>query len=559
MNATKIEPVTIGPTWHRGADGKFVLPEKTLGWQQLGWIADYLEQPDGPDAGEPFKLTDEQARWLLWWSAVDELGEFAWRYAMLRRLKGWGKDPMGSVHCAIEFVGPCRFGGWGDDGQPIGVPNPAAWIQTAAVSREQTRNTMTLFPGLFSKRAVDEFGIDIGKEIIYADAGRRRIEAVTSSPRSLEGGRATFVLKNETHHWRAANEGHEMAAVIARNVAKSRDGAARVMAISNAHAPGEDSDAEHDYEAWKLIEQGQSPVTDMLYDSLEAPENVDIQDDEQVLAAIEGCRGDSHWVSPSRLLKEIRDPRTPPATGRRFYLNQVKADEDKPYDVKLWDELARPGYMPEKGALITLGFDGSLSRDHTALIGTEVFTGFQWVIGYWEPRPNADGDPEIPFAEVDETVDYAFAQWNVWRIYADPHKWGNRIDAWAGKYTKDRVTKWDTTKYHAMAVATAEYRTAQTARMLSHDGDPRFRACIENAVKLMLNIRDDDGELMYITQKERMDSPLRIDAEKAGSISWKARNDAIASGAKPRSSAVAPSYSDPARTTEMAGVRGKEF
>ena len=161
-------------------------------------------------------------------------------------MKGWGKDPLGAVLAAIELVGPCRFSGrWDANAEPIGQPHSAAWVQTAAVAKDQTRNTMTLFPALFSQRAIGEYGIDLGKEIVYARGGRCRIEAVTSSPRALEGGRATFVLKNETQHW-LNNEGHAMAEVIARNAAKSRDGSARVLAITNAHRLGEDSDAERE-------------------------------------------------------------------------------------------------------------------------------------------------------------------------------------------------------------------------------------------------------------------------------------------------------------------------
>ena len=107
----------------------------------------------------------------------------------------------------------------------------AAWVQVAAVSRDQTRNTMTLFPGMISEKAKDEYGIDLGKEIIYAEKGRKRIEAVTSAPRSLEGTRPTFALKNESHHWLANNDGHAMAEVMTRNAAKSRDGSSRVLAI----------------------------------------------------------------------------------------------------------------------------------------------------------------------------------------------------------------------------------------------------------------------------------------------------------------------------------------
>lgn len=500
----------------------------TLGWEILGWTADYAEQPDGPNAGAPWHCTREQTRFILNWYAIDAQGRFIYRYGMLRRMKGWGKDPLGALLCFVEFVGPCRFAGWNDDGTPKAIPHSAAWVQTAAVSKEQTRNTMTLFPGMISKKAIEEYGIDLGKEIIYADRGRRRIEAVTSSPRALEGGRATFILKNETHHWLAPNEGHEMSAVIARNAAKSRDASSRVLAISNAHAPGEDSDAEHDYEAWRKIDQGLSKATGLLYDCLEAPDT-DLANDESLRAGIIAARGDSEWLDVDRLMAEIRDPRTTPAMARRFYLNQIVAEEDKPFDVKRFQTLRRH-YLPPDDSLIVLGFDGSLTRDHTALIATDLLSAHQWVAGYWEPRPMGD-EVRIPFLEVDQTVDALFERYQVWRLNADPYKWGQLIDAWAGRYGEDRIVKWNTTNYRKMAVSLQNYAVAISTGGLTHDGDPRLVAAIGNSHKRMLTMRDDDGEYLWIIQKERQDSPLKIDAAVAASLSWEAYMAATAAGA----------------------------
>lgn len=76
-----VGPVRIGPAG---------LPARTLGWEVLSWTADYLRQPDGDDAGGPWRYTDEQAVFVLWWYAVDEHGRFVYRRGMLRRLKGWG-------------------------------------------------------------------------------------------------------------------------------------------------------------------------------------------------------------------------------------------------------------------------------------------------------------------------------------------------------------------------------------------------------------------------------------------------------------------------------------
>jgi hypothetical protein len=95
------------------------------------------------------------------------------------------------------MLGPVRVGTGTATARSAAVE--AAWVQTA-VSKEQTKNTMRLIPGLVTAEA---------KEVRYAGrqgAGlrlgdERFMQAVTSSPATLEGARSTFVLMNETHHW----------------------------------------------------------------------------------------------------------------------------------------------------------------------------------------------------------------------------------------------------------------------------------------------------------------------------------------------------------------------
>ena len=113
---------------------------------------------------------------------------------------GESRDPLLAVICLIELCGPSRFSHWDEDGRPVGKPHPAPWVQVAAVSREQTKNTMRMFPHIISDKMKAEYGLDIGIEFIRTAGGKGNLEAVTSNPRSLEGGRVTFCLCNETHH-----------------------------------------------------------------------------------------------------------------------------------------------------------------------------------------------------------------------------------------------------------------------------------------------------------------------------------------------------------------------
>ena len=79
------QPVCIGPTWQKDEQGNWLLPEFTLGWQAAKWVGENLLN----DEGEPFRLTAEQTRFLVWWYAVDERGKFTYRQGVLQRIKGW--------------------------------------------------------------------------------------------------------------------------------------------------------------------------------------------------------------------------------------------------------------------------------------------------------------------------------------------------------------------------------------------------------------------------------------------------------------------------------------
>lgn len=187
-----VTPIAIGPTWQRDAGGAWILPEHTLGWEIAGWCAEYLRSPDGGR----WKFTNEQLRFVLWWYAVDETGDWVYRSGVLQRCKGWGKDPLLAVLALVEFVGPCRFSHW-KNGQPVAKPEENPWVSLMAVSAEQNKNILRALPGLITEKLKKDYGIKPGIELWRALGGRAHLESVTSNYRSAEGNRTTFTVLNE--------------------------------------------------------------------------------------------------------------------------------------------------------------------------------------------------------------------------------------------------------------------------------------------------------------------------------------------------------------------------
>jgi hypothetical protein len=196
------EPVRIGPTWQW--DNGWVLPAATLGWDRLAWCGYWLTGR----GRRPWRFTPEQARFVLWYDAVDEAGDHLYHSAMLQRLKGWGKDPLAATVSASSLHADIVFDHWDGD-VPVGHDEPDAWTQVVAVSQDQTKNTMKLFPGLVSLEAQRYYGIQIGKLNVWSDGDRRQVEAVTSSVMAIEGGRPKQIIRNETQNWDSSNGGRD--------------------------------------------------------------------------------------------------------------------------------------------------------------------------------------------------------------------------------------------------------------------------------------------------------------------------------------------------------------
>lgn len=497
-------------------------------------VADFIEAkcviPDRDQAGEPFILTDEQCRFLLWYyrlrpGAVFDQEREAWRQpfffnrgGQLVRPQKWGKGPFaGAIVCA-EAEGPVVFDGWDANGQPVGRPWSTPLIQITALSEDQTGNVWSALQPMIELGDIAADIPDTGLTRINL-AGGGKIEPVTSNAKSRLGQRTTFLVQDQTESWTQWNKGRQLADNQRRNIAGM---GGRWLSTPNAWDPSEDSvaqwTAEHEHEG-------------VYHDDVAPAESLSIRNKRERRKALQQVYGDAYWVDLDRVDAEIEAllPRDP-GQAERWFLNRKNASEGLAFDGERWDEL-ESSQTPEDGALVVIGVDGARFEDDLAMVATEVETGYQWPLGIWHRPELAEPDYEHPFDEVDGAMSDAFARFDVWRVYVDPQRIGTLLERWQGRWGEKRVMPWFTNRPKPIAFAVRNFTDAISAGDLSHDGDPDFARHIKQAVRMKLNVYDEDHRQMHTLQKDRPHSPKKIDAAMAAILSWEARGDAIAAGA----------------------------
>ncbi|AKF14177.1 terminase [Mycobacterium phage Luchador] len=559
-------PHIVGPSWVRTVTGEWHLPEKTLGWGVLAWMAEYVNTPGGHDDPNRLRMliemsemgiavnelmflpTDEQVRLVLWWYAVDDRGQYVYREGVIRRLKGWGKDPFSAALALAELCGPVAFSHFDADGNPVGKRRNAPWITIAAVSQDQTKNTFSLFPVMISKKLKTEYNLDVNRFIIYSDGGAGRIEAATSSPASMEGNRPTFVIQNETQWWGQGpdgkvNDGHAMASVIEGNMTKVEG--ARTLSICNAHIPGTETVAEKAYVEYQDVLSGKSVDTGAMYDALEAPADTPISEipsqkedpvgfEEGIAKLREGlliARGDSTWLPIDDIIKSILSTKNVITESRRKFLNQVNASEDSWLSPQEWDRVALvdPVFKLEPKQKITLGFDGSKSNDWTALVACRVDDGMLFVLNIWNPEKYGG---EVPREDVDAAVHSAFARYDVVAFRADVKEFEAYVDQWGRAYKKKLKVNASPNNPVAFDMRGQQKRfafdcerleDAVLEREVTHDGNPVLRQHVLNAKRHPTTY--DAISIRKVTK----DSSKKIDAAVCAVLAFGARQDYLMS------------------------------
>lgn len=518
----------------------------TLGPQVCAFIEDHLVHGPGDLRGAPATLDDETRALIYRMYEVypkghEQAGRRRFKRVALSLRKGSAKTEKAAwiAACELHPEAPVRCVGWTRKGEPIGGPVTDPYIPLVAYTEEQSEDLAygALRVILELSDLADDF--DIGLERILRKKGGGKAVALASAPDARDGARTTFQHFDETHRFTLPRLVRAHQAMLA-NTPKRRAADAWSLETTTAPEPGTGSVAEATMEYAKAVAAGTVSDSRLFFFHRQASDGHDLTTDEGVRAAVIEASGPvAEWSDIDGIVEQWRDPTADRSYLERVWTNRLVQQSSQAFDAERWKALKCDTSPVKDGDLVVLGFDGAMFHDSTGIVATHVETGYQWVPGLWEcPLGGEKRTPpwQVSTAEVDETIKGLFSRFTVWRLYADPPYWQAWIAKWAGLYGDERVHEWWTNRRKPMTAALESFDTAMKEGAISHDGNAHYLRHVGNARRQELPMRDETGKALWLIRKERSDSPHKIDLTMAGVLSWEARNDAIAAGAKAEAS-----------------------
>jgi phage terminase large subunit-like protein len=417
---------------------------------------------------------------------------------------------------------PVRCDGFDAQGRPVGRPVRDPYIPLLAYTEEQSEELAfgALYVIVGASEDADLF--DIGLERIMRGDGAGKALALAGAPDSRDGARTTFQGFDETHRLTSPRHRDAHQTMLA-NIPKRPMADPWSMEITTAFTPGAGSIAESTHAYAKKVAAGEVKDSQLFYFHRAASDEHDIKTDDGLRAAIVEASGPvaAKWSDIEGIAQLFRAPDADVPYLERVWLNRLKQSARQAFDINRWDDLAVEGWKPEPGSAVVLGFDGARWKDATAIVGTELATGRQWVVAVWERPTGPLGDGwAVDTRAVDLVMAATQRRFRVRRVYADPPMYEAVVAEWNARYVG--VREWWTSRPLQSARMMRAFRAAQTGGELSHDGDPRYRRHLGNAQRKDLHQLDEDGQPLWVIEKDRPDSDRKIDLAMAGGLSWQA-------------------------------------
>lgn len=543
----------------------------SLGWLGVAWMEHFVRHGPGDVQGQPIVHGDEYTLFVADCYSLSDQGRLLYDSAFLSRPKGCDKSGLGARLALLEAFGPCRFAGfatggevyrdpWGlgfryvyQTGEPMGRPVQSPFVRLMATEEGQTGN---VYQTVYFNLTDDECplfhvpGKDAGVGKVILPFGGE-IRPSTASAASKDGGLETFCVLDETHLYTTPDL-RAMYATVTRNLRKRKKIADTwFLETTTMFAPGENSTAEATFGEAEAIREGRKKRGRhrLLYDHRWG-ECKNLADEAALRAAIGEAYGDAlAWVDVDGLVDEFYDTRSDPSKSRRYFLNAQTSSSDAWVRAHEWAACKKPDRQLAPRDLVTLGFDGSVREDASALVACRVSDGHLELLGCWEkPVVTVDDDWQVDREEVDACLAGAMRNFEVVGFYADPAHWQDYLDRWHNEYaekmrvqaTVKKPLEWWTNRPVAMVSALERLHEAILEERVSYtpaedraEGSPESELTL-TLTRHVLNARRRVHRSGIMISKEHAKSTKKIDACMAACLAYEAACDARAKGVKPR-------------------------
>ncbi len=548
----------------------------SLGWLALAWMEYFVVHGPGGVQGMPVTHGDEYSGFLV---DAYMLGEhpsnrhMIYDSAFFSRPKGCDKSGLGARIALFEALGPCRFAGWARGGEvyedpwglgfryvyargePMGRQVLAPVIRCVATEEGQTANVYeTIYFNLTGEGSVDEElpplayvpGIDAGVERALLPRGGK-ILVSSSASSSKDGGKETFICFDESHLYNT-RELRQLYRTLTRNLRKRKliDGT-WFLETTTMFNPGEESMAEATFDQADALREGRIKRGRhrVLFDHRWG-ECRDVTDEDALKKALREAYGDAmEWIDLDGLVDEFYDTRNVESDSRRYFLNARTSSSDAWIKEHVWAACKRANKALKPGDLVTLGLDGSVRDDATALVACRVTDGHIELIGLWEKPGGIEGEEwQVDREAVDARVSWAMRHFDVCGFYMDPAHWQDYADKFSAEFgelmqvkaTARRPLEWWTNRPTPMVAALERFAEAvEEQRITFTPAEDRAEGSREAELTLALtrhiiNARIKEHRAGLLIRKDRPKSKKKIDAAMAAVLAYECTCDARAAG-----------------------------
>lgn len=481
-------------------------PFPTLGWIAIEWIECNTVHGPGDIRGKPTILSKGKQRFLLRayeyhpncycmrdGCMCDEMmNRRVYKTAVFSRLKGSAKTELMAQIAMFELMGPARLLQWDSDDEPIGQVINSPYIPIAATSEEQAEDTLW---GTFLAicRESPTHKLNIRERSVIYDVNGGEAKIVNSSSIRNDGGKPTFTGIDEAHLWHTPDL-RRLHKALERNNAKRKVADPWIGVATTMFRVGEHSYAEH---LWEML-HGKVPDLATLYDHIEAPRDFDTSTDDGLRDAIVAAADDAvDWLP---IVDIMRSYRSDESEGERYWLNRYGGDSDKLVNLPKWRQQEDKGLYLAKGDIISLGVDGSMYSDATAVVACRLNDMALFPILCYYPD-GTDEDAIRMNQTLNEAVRHCMSDYLVTRVYADPPFIQELIAGWSSygltlkQKMPTKVVSWWTNVDTKMCAATRSFVTAINRGECPHGQDIDFTNHIDNAYRRYTKaIVMEDGE-----------------------------------------------------------------